>query len=312
MEQCGEWLGVLPVVGVPRQGRAPVPAWTAWSHPNQFTGAPLVRAGQAEAFWDGLLAGLARHGPDRVALTLGQLPADDPVTTALLALCESRGRKLAIDRRAERACLDARPGAEAPDPGSKQRSRLRGLERKLAAELGEVAFAVDRDPARTTAALDRFLELEQSGWKGRAGSALACADATRSFFLDVARAAAAKGRLEVATLSAGGKTVAMATQLVGEDRTYGFKSAYDEDLAACAPGLLLLDRLTRYYVERGCGEVDSCAMPGQQPVSRMWPGRRELIDCRVALGGTLRARAFAAMLACESAAHSVKALWHKP
>lgn len=302
----GEWIGVLPVISTRRQGRSPVPAWKAWTHPNQFTGSPLVRRGQAERFWCGLLEGLGRHGSRRVTLVLGQLPADDTVTGELLNLCERERRSVVIDSRSQRACLVAIPGSEPPDQGSKQRSRIRGLERKLAAEVGAVEFAVVRDPARNAAALADFLALEQSGWKGHAGSALASADATRSFFLDVARAAALKGRLEVATLAAGGRTIAMSTQLVGEGRTYGFKAAYDENFAACAPGLLLLDRLTRHYVEHGSGEIDSCAVPGQQPVSRLWPARRELIDCRVALGGALRARVFSGMLACERAARSLR------
>ena len=65
-------------------------------------------------------------------------------------------------------------------------------------------------------------------------------------------------------------------------------------------------------MEQGRGEIDSCAVPEQQPVSRLWPARRELIDCRVAVGGPLRARAFAAILACEAAARRLKGSRHKP
>jgi CelD/BcsL family acetyltransferase involved in cellulose biosynthesis len=237
-----------------------------------------------------------------VALGLSDLPTDDPATRALFDLCEGERRELAIDRRWGRARLDAGAGAEHPGQCAKQRSRIRGLERKLAAEVGEPEFAIARTPERVEAALEAFLALEQSGWKGQAGSALACAAGTRNFFVDVARAAAGKGRLEVATLSAGGRVLAMATQLLSESRVYGFKAAYDEEHARYAPGLLLLDRLTRHYVDERAGEIDSCATPEQQPVSRLWPARREFVDCRVALGGAVRARLFAAMLACERAA----------
>jgi hypothetical protein len=108
-------------------------------------------------------------------------------------------------------------------------------------------------------------------------------------------------------LSAGGRIVAISTQLEGATWRYGFKAAYDEAFARYAPGLLLLDRLTKSYGERGDLDVDSCAVPDQQPVSRLWPGRRELIDCRVALGGPVRARLFSAMLACERVARGVRA-----
>jgi len=302
-DENGRWLGVLPVVPALRQGRSPVPAWIAWRNPNQFVGSPLVRSGHAERFWYGLLHGLGADGR-RVSLVLGDLPVDDPVTEGLLRACAEHDRPFVTDRRLARACLreNDRPGQCA-----KQRSRIRGLERKLAAEVGPVAFELAGDAGRTEDLLETFLALEQSGWKGRAGSALACTDATRGFFRDVCRAAAAMDRLEVATLSAGGRIVAMSTQIRGAGWLYGFKAAYDEAFARYAPGLLLLDRLTQSYVERGGVAVDSCAAPDQQPVSRLWTGRRELIDCRVALGGAVRARLFGAMLACERAVHGMRA-----
>ncbi|HEY6816130.1 MAG TPA: GNAT family N-acetyltransferase, partial [Croceibacterium sp.] len=292
-DESGRWLGVLPVVATRRQGRSPVPAWAAWRHPNQFVGAPLVRRGYADDFWRRLVEGLGAHG-QRVSLVLGKLPSDDPVTDALFRLCAAQRRGVIVDRRIARAFLDA---DAAPAQCARQRSRLRGLERKLAGEVGPVAFAVARDAGQ----IDAFLALEQSGWKGRAGSALACADRTQAFFREVCAEAAARDRLEVATLSAGGQVIAVSIQLEGAGLRYGFKAAYDETFARCAPGLLLLDRLTQHYVVRGGVGVDSCTVPEQQPVSRLWPGRRELVDCRVALGGATRGRLFAAMLACERA-----------
>ena len=301
-DEDGRWLGALPVVSALRQGRSPLPAWIAWNHPNQFVGSPLVRRAQTKRFWQGLLHGLGKRGA-RVSLVLRELPTDDPTTDALLRVCAESERAVVIDRSIARACLG---GGAGPEHNAKQRSRIRGLERKLAGEVGPVTFELVREHDDVDRVLDSFLALEQSGWKGRAGSALACAAGTREFFRDVCRAAAAKGRLEAATLSAGGRPVAISTQLRGSARAYGFKAAYDEAFARYAPGLLLLDRLTQTYVERATTDIDSCAAPGQQPVSRLWPGRRELIDCRVALGGAGRARLFGAMLACERAGHGLR------
>lgn len=300
-DEDGRWLGLLPVLATTRQGRSPVPAWSEWRHPNQFVGTPLVRRGQADRFWDGLIRGLGACGP-RASLVLADLPVDEPVTQALLRVCAEGNRAAVTDRRIARAYLSP---DSVPDQGAKQRSRVRGLDRKLAGEVGPVAFELVRDVDAVARLLDTFLVLERSGWKGRAGSALACADGTQAFFREICTAAAARNRLELATLSAGGRIVAVSTQLEGAGRLYGFKAAYDEAFARYAPGLLLLDRLTRSYVERGCA-VDSCAVPGQQPVSRLWPGRRELIDCRVALGGPARAGLFKAMVACERAARALR------
>lgn len=299
-DQDGEWLGAIPVAVVARQGRTPLPAWRAWGHPNQFVGTPLVRRGAAKAFWRVLLEGLGRSSTGRIALCLRDLPLDDPTTLALLELCREEGRGLVVDRQFARARLSTEDGL--PQLGSKQRGRLGGLERKLEREVGPVTVEIVRDAERVDETVAAFLDLEQAGWKGAAGSAMACAEETSGFLGAVAEAAAARGRFEAAILRAGGRVIAISTQLIGRGWAYGFKAAYDERYARHAPGLLLLNRLTQSFVERAVGEVDSCAAPDQQPVSRLWPARRELIDCRVALGRALHSRAFSAMLACEALA----------
>ncbi len=205
-----------------------------------------------------------------------------------------------------------RRGAPFPELCAKQASRIRGLERKLEREVGPVDLAIVDDAARIEETLAAFLALERAGWKGAAGSAMACAEQTRGFFLAVARDAAARGCFEAGLLRAGGRVLAIATQLGDHGRVFGFKMAYDEAFASYAPGLLLLNRLTASFVARAVGDVDSCAAPDQQPISRLWPARRALVDCRVALGGVARARAFSAMLACERAAQRASARLDKP
>lgn len=302
----GRWLGAMPVVPVARQGRSPLPAWAAWTHPNRFAGTPLVRRGQAMAFWRGLIDGLGRADRARIALCLRDLPLDDPVNRVLLEGCARAGRPVTIDRTVGRARLAAGPGAVVPELCAKQASRIRGLERKLEREVGPIELAIVGDAARIEETIAAFLALERAGWKGAAGSAMACAEPTRGLFLAVAREAAARGCFEAGVLRAGGQVLAIATQLGGHGRMFGFKMAYDEAFASYAPGLLLLNRLTGSFVARTVGDVDSCAAPDQQPISRLWPARRELVDCRVALGGAVRGRVFSGMLACERAARRLR------
>lgn len=197
----GGWLGAIPVAPLARQGRSPLPAWTAWSHPNRFAGTPLVRRGQAAQFWRGLIEGLGQCGQQRVALCLRELPLDDPVNLALLEHCARERRALTVDRTFERACLDAGRGSTIPEMCPKQASRIRGLERKLERDVGPVELAIVGH-AEIEETLAMFLTLERAGWKGAAGSAIACAEQTRGFFLAVAREAAARGVFEAAVLRA--------------------------------------------------------------------------------------------------------------
>ncbi len=300
----GQWLGVLPLA-LARAPRTPVRLWSVWSHPNQFNGTPLVRQDCAGRFWRGLLAGLDAEPGCAWALAFSNLPLDVAINRELLELCAGQGRRIAVDRHWGRAVLE--PGAEMDLP-AKQRRRIAGLERKLAREHGPLSFELVGDPARTAELSETFVALESSGWKGKAGSALASQDQTRRFFSEVAQAATARGAFEFAVLRSGGRIVAMSAQLVCGAQLHGFKSAYDEAFAVHAPGLLLLCRLTRHWLDHGRVTVDSGAKPGQEPVSKLWPGRRELADYRVALGGPLRRAVFAAQLAAEAAWHAAKRL----
>src|SRR3546814_12767726 len=82
--------------------------------------------------------------------------------------------------------------------------------------------------------------MERAGWKGRAGSALACHAETEKLFRDVMRAGWERGRLGRATLTAVGRPLAMSSWFVTGDRGFGFKMAFDEAFRSYAPGQLLM------------------------------------------------------------------------
>ena len=289
-DRSGDWLGAMPLVPRLLYGRAPFPHWAAWSHPNQFLGTPLARNGQSARFWKGLLAGLDRRGVGRLALRLAGMSLDDDVTRALFQLCREERRPCRIDSRYQRAVLHAaQPGEPDPLKGSRRR-RIASLERKAEREIGPLAWRVSRTEAALGPALDRFLALEQAGWKGQAGSALACRDSTRDFFAAATRAASGLGRLEVTELVAGDRLLAASAHFTGPDEGFGYKMAYDESLAGYGPGLMLLNRLTAHFRETGPARIDSCSAPGQEPIGSLWPDRIELVDCGIALGRGLRRR----------------------
>jgi CelD/BcsL family acetyltransferase involved in cellulose biosynthesis len=295
----GAWAGVFPIARSATHGRSPLPNWHSWRHPNQFVSAPLIRQGCAPQFWETLLQGLGELSGSEIALCLADLPLDDPASDALFALCAKQNRSVVVDRRYERAALRA-GGADEPAP--KLRRRLESLLRKLERERGEPQFALVSDPAGVDRTVEQFLALEHSGWKGSGGSALACAPDTRALFAETMRGGAQAGRVEFASLSAGGELLAFSSILLGEGRKYGFKMAYNEHAAAYAPGLLLLDWITRRHLEAAPGlDFDSCSAPEQQPVSRRWPHRCALVDCRIALGGKVRQSALRAVMAGEGA-----------
>lgn len=104
--------------------------------------------------------------------------------------------------------------------------------------------------------VEQFYALEQRGWKGEEGSAIACEPATRSFYDMIAQIAATNGTLALYSLEAAGRPVAMHFGLMQSGRYYLLKTAYDESLRECSPGQLITYDVLHDLSNRGCAEFD--------------------------------------------------------
>jgi len=189
----------------------------------------------------------------------------------------------------DRALLERRPVGDYLDKlRGHHRRELNRLGRRLEGELGG-ALTVS-DESGSDAALDRFLELERSGWKGRGATALGSSPAHAGFFRDVCRAFAAHGRLQLLSLSAGDRTVAMKINLSAGEGAFCFKIAYDEQLARFSPGIQLERENVRIFHEgRSERWQDSCADPQNTMINRLWPDRRRIRTVLLARRGALAA-----------------------
>ena len=123
------------------------------------------------------------------------------------------------------------------------RSRnLRGdIRRRLrhAAEHGPVSLDLRDGTTDLERSLDEGFQLEGSGWKRQAGSAIASSERTRSFYSSVARWAAARGWLSLAFLRIGERAIAFQYGIVASNTYYFLKGGYDPRLSNLSPGKLL-------------------------------------------------------------------------
>jgi CelD/BcsL family acetyltransferase involved in cellulose biosynthesis len=293
----GDWLGTLPLVPAALIGRAPIPHWRSWRTTNQFLGGPLVASGAEKAFWQALLAALDRRPGAGLALMCEGLAADEPATLALLSAAAEEGRRVWITRRCERPARLGGSGAkdvaaEISPALKKTRARLASLERRLAREMGEVRIELHPAGADPDDWIAQFLALERAGWKGRGGSALACEPCNAALFRDAVREGHRLGLARLASLSAGGRVLAMTTWFVTGGRAFGFKMAHDEAARRHAPGRLLMRAVAEEFENNPALPFDSCNAEGSGP-DPFWPDRRQLIDCVVAIGSPARRRALA-------------------
>ena len=131
------------------------------------------------------------------------------------------------------------------------RRRRRQLER-----LGNLSVERVTTDAQLGERLEEGFALEESGWKGRAGTAIAQGSRTKAFYTAVAFAAARHGYLSLFFLRLDGRPIAFHYGLAYGGVYYVPKLAYDEGLEGCSPGLVLLEEAVKDGIARGLQGYD--------------------------------------------------------
>ncbi len=279
-----EWTGCLPVRRYRRWNHLPLPCVATWLNIYCLLGTPLVAPGHES---DALTAIVAEMlGVDRVLFAgLGWVSADGALADAVGKALPSNA--IAFDRF-ERATLVRRPDDDYLDGWvkSKDRREFRRRARKLAEELGGEQEVVDRtdDPE----ALEAFIELEASGWKGQEGTALASNPAHAEFMRETARAFAKRDAFELIFLEAAGTVAAARCSFVAGGTDFCFKVAYDERFGRFGPGRdLELRLIDRFHANESVELMDSCTDPNNEMFNRLWPDRRKLATTVLPASGPL-------------------------
>lgn len=287
----GEWIGCMPVKPVKRRIRRL--ARGTWNHDYSFLGTPLVDRDHLDEYAERLIAAVAKRETGRF-LVLRDVH-EGPVLAALRrAIDDSAKVRMTFERSVERAAVERR---EQPDYTSalkpSRRKRLSKRRRKLEQEVdGELRF---RDMRCEDGAVETFLELEASGWKGEAGTAMACDNGSAEFFAEMCEWFDQRGRLHMRVMEGDDKTIVMICNVAAGNAVFSFKTAFDESFREFAPGLLLqLDDFEAWH-EREQDYMDSCGDPDAQTLNELWPDRRTITTAVIGRRG-LGARAARAAL----------------
>lgn len=139
------------------------------------------------------------------------------------------------------------------------------------------------------ARLEEGFALEASGWKGRAGTAVASEPRVRAFYAEVAREAAAHGYLALHFLRVDGRAVAFHFGLEQDGRYYLPKLGIDDEWRSVAPGHLLVEDVLRDGAARGLETFDF--LGPDMPWKREWASRTRPHHYLYAFRDTLVGRA---------------------
>jgi hypothetical protein len=126
----------------------------------------------------------------------------------------------------------------------KFRANLRAAHKHLAS-LPDVRFVRTTDSADLDAALDRFLQVEASGWKGEAGSktAVALKPKQLAFYKSWIAALGASGRCEFNEVRSADRCIASTLCIHAGEESAMLKIGYDEHFSNMRPGHLMLERI---------------------------------------------------------------------
>lgn len=298
----GQLAGLMPIKRESRYYGHPVPHWRNWVHANCFLGQPLVAKGFERLFWRELLGWCDLQGGLSLFLHLAHCPLEGPLHQALQAELADQARPAATVLREERALLATDQSPEEYLEASlagKKRKELRRQQRRLAEE-GELQVERLTDAIAVAEWVAEFLALEQRGWKGTAGSALACDTRTADLFGDALGGAARRGRLERLALRLDGRPIAMLASFLTPPGAFSYKTAFDEVYARFSPGVLLQCENLSLLERPGTKWVDSCASADHPMIDHFWRERRAIGRHSLAIGGPLRRALFSLLCRRET------------
>jgi hypothetical protein len=127
-------------------------------------------------------------------------------------------------------------------------------------------------------AVNAFLEIEASGWKGKRGTALACDEASKLFALNAFTGEAHDSICRADVLSLNDKPIAVSLMALARQTGFTVKCCYDETYRNCGAGLLLeLEVIRSFLSGKWINRLDS-ATAGAHVIDDLWSGRIEVAD----------------------------------
>ncbi len=283
-EDHGKFHACVPIRRLSRYWRIPFPTVSSTVRRMQYLGTPLVDLVRGEeavrTLLATLVAGRSSSGPEFYALEWVQ---EGEVARHFRSAADELGLPLYVRESFERPFLvrDADSSEKNPKRERRALTRQRRLKRDLEAEIEFVDHRGDPD------AVDRYIDLEASGYKSRIGLAEAAVGET-DYFRAMCAEFAKQGRLHLPTLEADGQPLAMQVWLRSGPGMFLIKTSFDERWAHHSPGRILHHLGIGYFHTRTDADwLDTCTYENNEQMLRYYPDRRRISTFVIGLGGLL-------------------------
>jgi CelD/BcsL family acetyltransferase involved in cellulose biosynthesis len=227
-------------------------------HTNRYgflvrPGPPARRKAVVEALWG---EALKRTGWD--VLLLQACPRGSLPVAWFLECAAAHGYRCAAWEGPRSPVLLLEPDAPAISAvlTAHRRSELRRRRAHLERSMGPLRLERVCASDHLARGLADMFDIEATGWKGVQSTAMACDGATRRFYAEIARDAAARGTLSLDFLTAGNTRIAFGYHLVEGSTWYLLKTGYHAAHAKYAPGVLFLFELFHRLQAEAAGTIE--------------------------------------------------------
>jgi CelD/BcsL family acetyltransferase involved in cellulose biosynthesis len=283
------------------------PAARAWQSKYTFSCMPVLDAGRKTEAAAALVEVLAsiRRGE----WIIPRVNIDGEACRAMIAALEERGSPWVFSDRFERAVLDAGGTFDEHMKRHVSSNRRKGLarNRRRLEELGKVEHQSHRSGAGLDQAVSAFLRIEASGWKGKQGTALACADETRIFALKAFTGDDANSICRADVLTLDSTPIAVSLIALAGRTGFAVKGCYDEAYRGYGAGLLLEAEVMRGFLSEGYASRLDSATDGTHVLDSLWPGRIEVADLMFSFAPRFPRSRLSMLRRSNMAKHRVKA-----
>jgi CelD/BcsL family acetyltransferase involved in cellulose biosynthesis len=276
-------IGLMPVVSLWRAWKIPLPALVS-AHPYGTLCSPLIDRDESAEAAIRLLQRAREAGAH--ALVLRDVALDGAAMGSIKEALGRDGLKPRVLDSYVRASLDATQDGDRLLHGALGAKKLKELRRQRhrLAEHGAISFDVARKVDEIKPALEIFLQLEASGWKGERGTALVQDAGDATFIRRAVPALAETAQCQIVTLRAGTTPVAAGIVLRHQDRAFFFKLGIDERFAKHSPGVQLTLDLTRHLcADPTIASADSTASADHPMINPIWRNRFTIGDVLIPL-----------------------------
>lgn len=276
-------IGLMPVVSLWRAWKIPLPALVS-AHPYGTLCTPLIDRDASVEAATGLLQRAREAGAH--ALILRDVALEGAAVASIEQALGRAGLKSRVLGSYIRASLDATQNGHRlleEALGAKKLKELRRQRHRLE-EHGAISLEIARKVDEIKPALETFLQLEASGWKGKRGTALIQDAGDAAFIRRAVPALAETAQCEIVTLRAGATPVAAGIVLRHQDRAFFFKLGVNERFAKYSPGVQLTLDLTRHLcADPAIASADSTASADHPMINPIWRGRFAIGDVLIPL-----------------------------